>query len=402
MTTVLRRIKDQIPQRVKRRYYDRRRDSSMKTNASLNGIGAILRSMDGSSVEDVFRDMLPNENLIVDAPIQARAIEINDSCNLDCVMCKTSVADRGKKGLMKIDAFEKAVTTLAKRGMRVTNFHTLGDPIANRNLAEYLEILREHDVAMTNLSTNALMLDRHMDTLFEYRDRIGMLRPSIDGATKETYERIRAGGNWEKLHENLINFAERNAKAPEPFTVIVSSVVAKENWGELAMIPHVFSYLTPPQNFTFGFIATQSPTLDYFKAQSVFGDTYFNRAPCSRNWESLFVLKNGDMTTCCQDYFGELIFGNIFEDDVDEAYNSDFMQKLRKSHLDLNVDEMPGICQQCYVVDPRLDDLLNAIFQYFFREIRKHPIHLQQALNRMQPALQSRDFDSVMAVVGEM
>jgi len=336
---------------------------------------------------------------IDEAPIHVSAIEINDSCNLNCAMCETKKASRGQKGLMDIDLFRTGVEKLCARGMRSTNLHTLGDPIANRNLRDYLVILRENNVYLTNFSTNGLMMKRHMDTLFEFRENIGTMRFSIDAATKPTYERIRVGGTFEGLHENLLAFKERNDAAPHPFTINVSAVVSADNYHELAMIPHVFSYLAPPTAFSFGMLSTQEPTHGYFNKFNLFGDNFQVRQPCNRNWRSLFVLKNGDMTTCCQDYHGDIIFGNLLKDDVDKAYNNDFMQGVRKAHLENDVAAMPKICQGCFVVDPRLDEVFNGIFQYYFREVRKHPVYLQQALNELQPKLASMDMDGVMEIV---
>lgn len=403
MTTLMRAIKDQIPQGIKRKYHDRRREQRLASQGSLERIREIITDMKVRSPEDIFRAEIDNPVVdIPEAPIHISAIEINDSCNLNCAMCETKKADRGRKGLMDLDKFREGVEKLCARGMRSTNLHTLGDPIANRNLRSYLEILRDNNVYLTNFSTNGLMLKRHLDTLFEFRDNIGTMRFSIDAATKPTYERIRVGGTFEGLHENLIAFTERNAKSTNPFTINVSAVVSADNYHELAMIPHVFSYVAPATSFSFGMLSTQAPTHAYFNKFNLFGENFQVRQPCNRNWRSLFVLKNGDMTTCCQDYHGDIIFGNLFEDNVDEAYNSDFMKGVRKAHLENDIPSMPKICQGCYVVDPRLDEVFNGIFQYFFRNVRKHPVYLQQALNEMRPKLAEMDMDGVMEIVEKL
>ena len=403
MASLMRTIKDQIPQSIKRRYHDRRREYRLSEQGSLDQIRAVVRDMKTRNVEDCFRDEIANPVAdLRQAPVQVSAIEINDSCNLNCAMCETKKAERGKKGLMNIELFRVGVEKLCARGMRATNLHTLGDPIANRNLRDYLEILRDNNVYLTNFSTNGLMLKRHMDTLFEFRENIGTMRFSIDAATKPTYERIRVGGEFETLHENLLAFTERNSLAPHPFTVHVSAVVSADNYHELAMIPHVFSYLAPATSFSFGMLATQEPTHGYFDKFNLFGDQFQVRQPCNRNWRSLFVLKNGDMTTCCQDYHGDIVFGNLFEDDVDQAYNNDFMQGVRRAHLENDIAAMPKICQGCYVVDLRLDDVFNGIFQYFFRNVQKHPAYLQQALNEIRPRLSVMDMDGVMEIVEEL
>ena len=46
--------------------------------------------------------------------------------------------------------------------------------------------------------TNGLLLERHLDTLVEFRDIVGNIRLSVDGATKATYEQIRVSVGWEE------------------------------------------------------------------------------------------------------------------------------------------------------------------------------------------------------------
>ena len=65
---------------------------------------------------------------------------------------------------------------------------------------------------LTNFSTNGLMLKRHMDTLFEFRENIGTMRFSID-RDQPTYERIRVGGEFETFMK--ICSLSRNATLPQ-------------------------------------------------------------------------------------------------------------------------------------------------------------------------------------------
>ena len=76
---------------------------------------------------------------------------------------------------------------------------------------------------------------------------------------------------------------------------------------------------------------------------------------------------------------------------------------MRQAHLEGNVKDMPGLCKSCYLVDPRLSELLNAIYQYFFRHVRTHNVYLQNALqnalNKIGPMLKQNDFQGVLAKV---
>jgi len=339
-------------------------------------------------------DRLSSQTEVTELPKLVGEIEINDSCNIDCVMCKTSMAKR-KKGLMEIDLFEHTIAKLAGAGMKNVTLHTIGDPLANRNLAKYLAILRKYGMTVSDLSSNCQLLERHLDTLFEYRDVIYTFRPSIDAASKEVYERIRVGGKWETLHAALRLFAERNAKAPLPFPVSVNNIISQDNIHEIAFIPGVFSYLAPPVNFRYAFINSLAPVNDYFFGKNCF-DSYMQNAPCHTIWNSVYVLKDGSLTTCCRDYNGDLVFGDVLKDDLKEAYNNPTMRRIRRAHLDGNTQAMPDLCRDCFIVDPRLSDVINGIFQYFIRHVGKDAAELQAALPEIIAGLGARDFDAVL------
>ena len=57
-------------------------------------------------------------------------LEINNSCNINCVMCDTKSSTRQKK-LMDLDLCEKSVKQMKEDGVTSVLLHTIGDPLAN-------------------------------------------------------------------------------------------------------------------------------------------------------------------------------------------------------------------------------------------------------------------------------
>ena len=131
---------------------------------------------------------------------------------------------------MNIDLAEKSVKEMRNDGINSVLLHTIGDPLANIKLKEYLKILRKYKM-QAGLSTNGLMLDKHVDTLAEYIDVCSNIRFSIDGVKKETYEKIRFGGIFEKLVENL-DLAEKKLKKIG-YEFSIDLVITKDNFSEL-------------------------------------------------------------------------------------------------------------------------------------------------------------------------
>lgn len=65
-------------------------------------------------------------------------IEINNSCNINCVMCDTKKSTRTKK-LMKLDLFEQSVKKLKNNNIDTIGLHTIGDLLAKPRLPEILK-----------------------------------------------------------------------------------------------------------------------------------------------------------------------------------------------------------------------------------------------------------------------
>ncbi|MBI3075898.1 MAG: radical SAM protein, partial [Deltaproteobacteria bacterium] len=230
-------------------------------------------------------------------------VEINNTCNINCLMCDTASARR-QKGVIDIGLLERVLAELKQRGIRSVDVHTIGDPLANPKLPAVLAVFRK--LRMTpGLSTNGLLIKKHLKTLIEYRDVTSLIRLSIDGATKPTYERIRAGGKWEDLMENLT--IASNELVPRGFTLTSNMVVSEDNVSEAGLFVEVFRPFVMPSNMQFSFVNSLAPDTSYFHRVNLFPNHTVPNRPCSLPFSSFWVHLDGRVSSCCRDYHGEVI-----------------------------------------------------------------------------------------------
>ena len=381
------------------RNVQRKREITQKSRdlGRIDNVLKALESLEKISGKDYIRLDTAGLTEIATAPKGVGVIEINDSCNIDCLMCNTSLATR-PKGLMQLDLFERIVSELASTGTKTVSLHTIGDPLANKKLPQYLEILRSHGVHVGAMSTNALRMDRHIDTLFEYRDIIDLIWISIDGSSKWVYEKIRKGGYFDKLHANLLAFTKRNNAHSNPYPISVNCVVSLDNYHELAYLPMVFGYLTTPGQFNFGNISGLSADHTYFNEAKVFDD-YYLHVPCGHLWDSPHIHKDGNLSLCSRDYNGDLVFGNINDGSIEEQFNGEIIRSMRRSHLKVDVKSLPKLCQGCITADSRIDTIVNGVIHYYFEKIGSQPAVLQNCLNEMAPLLKARKYSEVRTLI---
>jgi len=135
--------------------------------------------------------------------------DITNKCNLRCVMCSYSLDETNIKNpaiYMNINLFEK----IAKQMFPYAHAVSLScsfEPLLHKQLADFLKIIDFYKVPVWGFVTNALLLNEEMiENIIKYN--VPIITVSIDGATKETYEKIRLGANFDKFITNIRKIIE--------------------------------------------------------------------------------------------------------------------------------------------------------------------------------------------------
>ena len=164
------------------------------------------------------------------------SLQHDDSCNLSCPQCRSGLiyadAERQQE-LKKIqDGWIKSpIFRSAKRILLSGN----GDPFASRVYSDLLHKIKKDDFPDLEIAilTNGLLLNKsRWDTLSNVHYAIRHILVSVDAASPETYRKVRRGGNFEKLLENL-EFISDLYKSKEIDTFTIKFVTSAENFMEM-------------------------------------------------------------------------------------------------------------------------------------------------------------------------
>lgn len=133
-------------------------------------------------------------------------VEVTGSCNLACAMCLVSYRPRiGRKtGAMCFHTFRSLVDSLPELG-RVT-LQGLGEPLLAPDLDRMVAYATARG-AEVGFNTNGMLLtcERARSLV---ASGLSWLHVSLDGATAETYESIRAGADFGRVCENVAGLVE--------------------------------------------------------------------------------------------------------------------------------------------------------------------------------------------------
>ena len=172
-------------------------------------------------------------------------LDLTSRCNLKCVMCYFAGTDRlnflpfdtgPSDGNMPVPVFEKIAEELFPKARRVA-LGCAAEPMIHPKFREILAIAGRYGIPDLWFPTNLLALTE--STAGAIRDAgVRTVAASIDGTTKETYEKIRVPAKWEQLLSRLeiLRDTRHAAKGRGPRLRIIFTWM-KSNRGELARLP---------------------------------------------------------------------------------------------------------------------------------------------------------------------
>ncbi len=166
--------------------------------------------------------------------IQHLRLAIDDSCNLRCPSCRKGMIfhKEGSAYNLGIRLADRILDWLydLKHPIQV-HIGSDGDPFASHVYRHFMEQTPEHDHIKYSILTNGLMFKEFHTRVPNVIRNLKELGVSIDGASKETYEKLRLGGKWDKINENLECMADLKQK--HNFYFGLHMVVQQDNWHEI-------------------------------------------------------------------------------------------------------------------------------------------------------------------------
>lgn len=293
-------------------------------------------------------------------------IEVTNKCNLRCQMCPLSDPDYrppSKSQHLSLKDFKILLDRLPST-IETISLQGLGEPLLNRDLIEIIRYAHQQGKAVT-FFTNSTLLTR--DKAIQIcRSGLSHLIFSLDGGTKQTFERIRQGADFDEVIANMRGMAtvkeELGASTP---TLGIMVVGMKQNIHEIPLIIDIAHGMGVPsvtvKNLYPGEGIGGDPLTDEdieYLAQTCAGhalsrgirfshpqhaslDNRKAERSCRWLWDATYVMANGFVTPCCFSYEGH--FPNLKETPFEEIWNSGLHHDFREELL----NGMPALCEEC-------------------------------------------------------
>ena len=156
----------------------------------------------------------------------ALSVNVDEGCNLACPSCRDRKINytSGSKFESRLRVAKRLVTLINDfaKPLEITMSGN-GDPFASIIYRPLLLEMQPKDNLDIHILTNGLMLKKIMPRV-KIKESIKSIDISIDAGDKETYEKVRLGGSWSVLLDNL-----QYAKDELDCAITLKFVLQKDN-----------------------------------------------------------------------------------------------------------------------------------------------------------------------------
>lgn len=285
----------------------------------------------------------PEATCYVHTPFpQQVVVETTAACDQRCVFCGRTYMVRPKK-TMAPELFRKIADEVAAENPHAELWPTfMGEALLlGDRLFELIRYAWRAGCRKITLNTNGNHLSpRTIPQLLDCG--LDRLIISCDGHTKETYEKIRVGGRFERLQAgaNLLvdTMACRGLTRP---LVEMQFSVFDENAHEAEAFTRYW--------LARGTVVKVRPKV--FWSGTVGGGTYRvstgpERAPCLWALDTMAIHWNGNIVMCAIDCDGKYVGGNVQCSSLKEVWNGP-LKWIRELHMRRRFKELPQVCREC-------------------------------------------------------
>lgn len=284
------------------------------------------------------------------------SVEPTTSCNLRCPQCPSGLRTFSRPtGMMSLALFEKIINEQADTLLYITLYFQ-GEPYLNKDFLKMVAVAHRAKV-FTATSTNGHYLT---DGVAQATVASGLKRMvvSVDGATQQTYEKYRIGGNLEKVKAGIanVNKWKQILKSHTP-EIELQFIAFSHNEHELAAMQAMAEQLAVNK-----FLVKTAQIYDYENSHEFIPKTeelsrYIKRADgtwqiksslanhCWRMWSSSVITWDGKVVPCCFDKDAQHTLGTIGNQSFKMIWRSQSYQQFRSSVMKGRKEI--AICSNC-------------------------------------------------------
>jgi len=277
-------------------------------------------------------------------------VDATQFCNLACVHCPHPnfiKTDAYSGAHLDVNLHKKLIDEVATDGLGICQYirYTAnGETLIHPNFDKMIEYAGKYAKTKINVTTNGVLLsERKAKKLLDAG--VNVFDISLDAYSDETYAKIRINGDLSRVRSNVLKLIELVKNGNYNARLVVSFVEQPLNTHEAKLFEDYWS----DSGADFVIIRrlhSAGGAKEGIKSKIEEGFKEISRKPCLYPWERLTITPEGDLSYCPTDWMNKSHFIHFSKTTIKEAWQSEFMQNLRKAHLNNSYDSY-DFCKQC-------------------------------------------------------
>jgi len=281
-------------------------------------------------------------------------IEPNNSCNLKCPLCPTGLRMPGRKGgKLDFSNFKKLIDQISDFAIELY-MQNWGESTLMPDLPEMIAYASSKNI-WTHLSTNFSIPYKpgYLERLM--RSGLSYIHIDVDGATQDTYEKYRKGGDVNLVLKNLEEIVGIKSKLNlnEPI-IEAEMLVMSHNEHEIELVEKILRGIGVDKIKQGKIQVNPSLSKDWLPLNSdhvykTYQDKVsIDKDPCHWPWSGMVINWNGGVSACCIVDDSSADFGNALEVGIAEIWNNNNYQAARSEFSKEKFNgERNTICNEC-------------------------------------------------------
>ncbi|MEO5361164.1 MAG: radical SAM protein [Nitrospirota bacterium] len=270
-------------------------------------------------------------------------IDNYNACNLICSMCDhKNMKTHRPIQKMDIALYRKIIdeTAIENPSARIWQIF-FGDPFLLDDMPYRIKYAKDKGLTDVVLNTNGVLMtpERSLPLIEAGLDAMYV---GIDAITKETYDKIRVGGNYEKTVKNVQSYRDLLIKhGNSRQKIFVQFVVSEYNANETEEFRRFWT--------NEGVAVKIRPKVSWaglVDAPNLRDNKTVTRKPCYWLVRNINICADGEATLCSVDVHCKVKCGNVMEKTVKEVWNG-VLKQYRAMHTENRYDELPDMCRDC-------------------------------------------------------
>ncbi len=263
-------------------------------------------------------------------------LETVTKCNAKCAFCPQNEIVRDPARMPK-ETWQKIVADTRGMGITYRPFLT-NEPFVDNRMPEIVRYIKENDpTARVEFNTNGELVTEQM-SIDLLEAGVDIMRFSIDGLSRETYEPSRLGVNYDRVMERTRRFLQlwdEGGYRDRVFTE-VRMIEVPENKHEVQAYR---DFWQPQCTEVLITKLYQWPWTGQQRHDVVM-------KPCLKVLDELFFYSNGNATVCCWDVHERAVIGNVLKQSVMEIWES-YAANCLRDLLDDGRRDLIHLCSRC-------------------------------------------------------